>query len=94
MIWTILLGAAAGWGAREVEDRLRPIIEQNLPGGAPTPVEMRAIALSLCLLAAALVAMLSGGGGAVALSLGAVLGVLGPRLTAKLKARRVPDYDN
>ena len=94
MIWTILLGALAGWGAAAAEDRLRPIIEQNLPGMPPTPVEMRAIALSLCLFGAALVAYFTGGGGAISLTLGAVLGVLAPRITAKVKAARAPDYDN
>ncbi len=94
MIWSILLGALAGWGSVGAEDRLRPYVEQHLPGGSPTPVEMRAIALTLCLLAAALIAYFTGGGGAIALTLGAVLGVLGPRLTAKLKAARAPDYDS
>ena len=55
---------------------------------------MRAISLALCLLAAALVAAFSGGGGAVALALGAVLGVLGPRLQARYRAMRAPDYDS
>lgn len=94
MIWSILLGALAGWGAVGAEDRLRPHVEQHLPGGAPSPAEMRAISLSLCLLAAALVAFFTGGGGAIALMVGAVLGVLGPRLTAKVKAARAPDYDS
>ncbi|MGR3515217.1 MAG: hypothetical protein ACU0GG_20830 [Paracoccaceae bacterium] len=94
MIWTILLGAAAGWGAGAVEDQLRPYIAQYLPGEAPGPAEMRAVALALCLLGAALVAMLTGGGGAIALTLGAALGVLGPRLLAKGKAMRAPDYDS
>lgn len=94
MIWSILLGALAGWGAVGAEERLRPHIEQHLPGGPPTPVEMRAISLSLCLLAAAIVAFFTGGEGAIALTLGAVLGVLGPRLMAKVKAARAPDYDS
>ncbi|MEM7717747.1 MAG: hypothetical protein AAF222_00960 [Pseudomonadota bacterium] len=94
MIWSILLGLAAGWGASSVEDRLRPWVEQSLPGGAPGPGEMRAIALAICVFVAALVAAFSGGGGAVPLSLGALLGVLGPRLYAKIKAMRAPDYDS
>ena len=94
MIWTFILGAIAGWTAAGAEDRLRPLIEQNLPGPAPGPAEMRAISLALCLLAAALVAAFSGGGGAVALALGGVLGVLGPRLHARYRAMRAPDYDS
>ncbi len=93
MIWTFLLGIIAGWLAAGVEERLKPFVEKYLPGQVPTPVEIRAIALSLCLFGAAIVAALSGGGGALALTLGGVLGVLGPRLYAKFRAMRAPDYD-
>ena len=94
MIWTFILGAIAGWGAGATEDRLRPLIGQYVPGQPPGAVEMRAISLSLCLLGAAILAALSGGGGAVALTLGGVAGVFGPRLYAKFRAARAPDYDN
>jgi hypothetical protein len=94
MIWTFILGVIAGWAAAGAEDRLRPLIEQNLPGPAPGPAEMRAMSLALCLLAAALVAALSDTGGAVALALGGVIGVLGPRLQARYRAKRAPDYDS
>ncbi len=94
MIWTLLLGIAAGWGASAAEDRLRPMIERHLPGRAVNAAEMRAISLSLCLLLAAVVAALSDTGGAVALTLGGVLGVLGPRLRDRVKAMRAPDYDS
>ena len=42
---------------------------------------------------AAIVAALSGAGGAIVLTLGGVVGVLGPRLYAKFRAMRAPDYD-
>ncbi|MEM6387437.1 MAG: hypothetical protein AAF718_14500 [Pseudomonadota bacterium] len=93
MIWTILLGIAAGWGAAGIEPQLRPLLEKYLPAPAPTPVEMRAITLSLCLLIAAIVAVLTGGGGVIWLSIGFVLGVLGPRLYGKFRAMSAPDYD-
>lgn len=94
MIWTFILGVIAGWGAEAAEDRLKPLITAQLPGPAPGAVEMRAMSLALCLFAASLVAVLSGGGGVVALTLGGVLGVLGPRLYAQFKASRAPDYDS
>lgn len=93
MIWTFILGVIAGWCAGGAEDRLRPLVEQYLPGQAPGAVEMRAISLALCLLGAAIVAALSGGGNAVALALGGLAGVLGPRLYGKFQATRAPDYD-
>ena len=94
MITTFLLGLIAGIAAAPAEERLKPFVTQYLPGPAPTAVEMRAISLAACLLVAALVAYLSGGGSALALALGGFTGVLGPRLLAKIKATRAPDYDN
>ncbi len=94
MIWTFILGIAAGWGAGFAEEHLRPLVEKHLPTPPPTPVEMRSIALTACLFVAAIVAALSDTGGVVALTLGALLGVLGPRLYAKAQEMRAPDYDN
>ncbi|MEO1538008.1 MAG: hypothetical protein AAFR73_09780 [Pseudomonadota bacterium] len=94
MITTFLLGAIAGWVAAPAEERLKPFILANLPGATPSPAEVRAISLGTCLLVAAVLATLADGGGALALMLGGVLGVLGPRLYAKFKASRAPDYDN
>ena len=94
MIWTFILGALAGWAAPVAEDSLRPIVDQHLPGRAPSPVEMRAITLSSCILAAALVAALTGSGGALPLALGVAAGVLGPRFYGMYKATRAPDYDS
>ncbi len=93
MIWTFILGLIAGWAAPGAEERLKPLVEQYLPGQPATPVELRGMSLALCLLAAAIVAALSGAGGAIVLTLGGVVGVLGPRLYAKFRAMRAPDYD-
>ncbi len=94
MIWTTLLGIIAGWCAAGAEDRLRPLVETYLPGSKIAAPEMRAISLSVCLLVAAIISALSGGGSAVWLALGGVIGVLGPRLYEKFKAMRAPDYDS
>lgn len=94
MIVTFVLGVAAGWCALAAEARLRPLVEQYLPGRTPDAPEMRAISLSACILLAALVAVLLGEGGAFALALGAVLGVIGPRLYDKFRSMRAPDYDS
>lgn len=93
MIWTFILGAIAGWAAPFAEEKIRPHVEQHLPGRKPEPVEMRSISLAACLLIAAIVAWLTGSGGAVPLALGAALGVLGPRLSDKFREMRAPDYD-
>ena len=94
MIWTLLLGIIAGWCASGVDDRLKPMVERYLPGRSVGASELRAISLSVCLFLAAIVAALSDAGGAVTLTLGGVLGVLGPRLYDKFRAMRAPDYDS
>ncbi len=94
MIWTFILGVIAGWVAPSVEDRLRPTLDSQLPGGPLSPVEMRAVSLSFSLLLAALVGMFTGSSHVLPLTLGAVLGVLGPRLYDKFRQMRAPDYDS
>lgn len=94
MIWTFILGVIAGWSAPFTEDRLRPVVSEHLPGGPVQPAEMRAISLALCLLGAAVVAMLTGSAHVLPLTLGGVLGVVGPRLWEKFRAMRAPDYDS
>ena len=93
MIWTFILGIAAGWAAPMAEDYLKPLVEEHLPGRAPSPAEIRAIALTVSLLIAAIVAWMTGSGRALPLVLGAVFGVLGPRLYDKFREMRAPDYD-
>lgn len=94
MIWTFILGVIAGWAAPSAEDRLRPLLEENLPGGPIGAAEMRAMSLSICLLLAALVATITDSGHVLPLALGAVLGVLGPRLYDRMRSGRAPDYDS
>lgn len=94
MFWTFILGIIAGWVAPYAEDRLRPVVDENLPGRPASAGEMRGISLALCLLAAAILAALTGSAHALPLALGAVLGVLGPRIWEKVRGQRVPDYDS
>ena len=94
MIWTFILGAVAGWCAPFAEERWRHLLETNLPGGRMGPAESRGVALALCLLVTAILARMSGAGGAVPLTLGAVVGVLGMRLIEKARMMRAPDYDS
>ena len=94
MIWTFILGVIAGWAAPSIEERLKPHLDQHLPGGQVTPVEIRAIGLAVCLLIAAVVAMFTGSSHALPLMLGGTVGVLGPRLYDKFREMRAPDYDS
>lgn len=94
MIWTFILGVAAGWGAPFAEDQLRQPLEKLLSSGPISDADMRALSLALCLLAAAIIAMVTGSSYALPLTLGACIGVLGPRLWDKFRAMRAPDYDS
>ena len=64
---------------------------------AETPIEpgeMKLFSLSVCLVGAAILSMVVGQAHAVPLTLGAAVGVFGPRLIEKYKASRAPDYDS
>ena len=93
---TMILGAIAGWGAGFAEDHVRRLMAQALSvdEGVFKPIEIRSIALVACLFIAALLAWLIGNPHAVALTLGAVVGVLAPRLQELIRAARTPDYDS
>ncbi|MEM9709834.1 MAG: hypothetical protein AAF871_13715 [Pseudomonadota bacterium] len=94
MLATFLLGLAAGWFAEKAEPRVKAGIESVLLTDAPiTPIELRVVSFALCLLAAALASMVFGDPHAFVLAAGGALGVLGPRLTAKYRQSRNPDYD-
>ena len=95
MLLTLLLGTLAGWGAGFAEDHIRGVLSKALDveGSAFKPVEMRSIALVTSLFAAALVAWFIASPSALALTFGALIGVLIPRLKDAVKAARTPDYD-
>lgn len=94
MIWTFILGIVAGWGAPFAEEHLKRPLEQSLSSGPLSATDIRAISLSFCLFVAAIVAMFVGSSHVLPLTLGALLGVLGPRLWDKFRAMRAPDYDS
>ena len=95
MLITLLLGGIAGWGAGFAEDHIRRVLAQALTVEETSfkPAEMRSIALVISLLVAALLSWMIATPSAVALTLGATLGVLLPRLKDFIRAARTPDYD-
>lgn len=93
MIWTFILGILAGWGAPMAEDHLRGPLQQVLSGEV-TPVEMRAMSLAVCLFLASILALVAASSAAFPLVLGALIGVMGPRLYDRFRAMRAPDYDS
>ena len=95
MLVTLILGAAAGWGAGFAEDHLRGLMARALSVDAASfkPVEIRSLSIVACLFLAAIIAALIASPNAVVLTLGAVLGVLGPRIRDMIRAARAPDYD-
>ena len=96
MLVSFVLGLGAGWGAPHGEDHVRRLLAKglNLDESAFQPVELRAVTLVVALFIAALVAWVISYPSAVALTFGAVVGVLAPRLSARIKAARAPDYDS
>ena len=95
MFGTLILGIDAGWGAPFAEPKIKSALENVLLDDVPVdPLEMRLISFSVCLLAAALLSMVFAEPHAAPLALGAAIGVFGPRLIEKWKARNHPDYDS
>ena len=67
-----------------------------LSSGEDSPLsgtELRMLTFAVCLLAAAVAALLFASNSAVALALGAAIGVFGPRVIDTVQGRRNPDYD-
>ncbi len=88
MLLDILLGIIAGYVAPHAEDRVRRGVAAVTLADPPlAAVELRLVSFSLCLFVAAVIAKLVGEGDAVALSLGAVLGVFAPRLIDRWRGR-------
>ncbi len=95
MIVSFLLGLVAGWGAGFAEDQTRALLAKafSVEPASLQPVELRAMTLVLCLLVAAIAAWIIASASAVALMVGAAVGVALPRLQERLRAARTPDYD-
>ena len=93
MFLTFILGVLAGWGAPMAEEALRRPLQQALSGEL-SPIELRGMTLVLCLFAASILALMLGSAAALPLVLGALVGVLGPRLYSRFRAMQAPDYDS
>lgn len=94
MITLFILGALAAWGAPQLEPQIKLVLSRLFPVDDISPAEMRGITLSLMLLVAAVLGMLLGSYGAIALTLGAIVGVLAPRIYQRSKVAKAPDYDS
>ncbi len=95
MFGTFILGIAAGWGAPYAEARIKAALENILLDDVPIDAaEMRALSFAVCLVGAAILAMIFATPHAAPLAIGAALGVFGPRLIDKWKSSKAPDYDS
>jgi NhaP-type Na+/H+ or K+/H+ antiporter len=93
MLADFILGIAAGAGAPYAEPRIRQALEGMLLSEAPmTAMELRMVSFAICLVGAALLAHIFGEGEALALALGSVVGVFGPRILDRIQKRKTPDY--
>jgi hypothetical protein len=94
MLADLILGIAAGAGAPYAEPRIKAALENMLLSDAPlTGSELKLVSLALCLVGAAILAYVFGDGGALTLTVGAVIGVFGPRIIDRIQKRTNPDYD-
>ncbi len=94
MLGTVILGILAGVGAPYAEPHVKKALENVLLSDVPiTPMEMRMFAFSVCLIGAAVLAYLFGEDSALALVVGAAIGVFGPRAIERFKASRDGDGD-
>ncbi len=95
MLGTLILGILAGVIAPKVEPQIKSALESVLLSEMPvSPAEMRLFSFALCLLGAALLSVIFGEPYAIPLAIGAALGVFGPRIIAKYKSSKAPDYDS
>ncbi len=93
MLFTLILGIAAGAAAPFLEEQVKRGLENIVLADAPlTAPELRGATLALLLFGAAVFAWLFGGGSAIALTLGGVIGVASPRIISRIQNRRAPDY--
>ena len=80
MLGTVILGLLAGVGAQYAEPHVRRALENVLLSDVPiTPMELRMFSFAVCLIGAAILAWIFGNDSALALVVGAAIGVFGPR---------------
>lgn len=93
MLATLILGIAAGAAAPYAEPHVKKLLEGVLLSDAPmSNLELRVFSFSVCLVGAAILASAFGNGSAFFLSVGAALGVFGPRIIDRIQKRQAPDY--
>lgn len=93
MLATLILGIAAGAGTPYAEPHVKGMLESMLLSDAPiTAMELRMFTFAILLVGAAILAWFFGNGSAFALSVGALLGVFGPRIIDRVQNKREPDY--
>jgi len=86
MFGTLILGFIAGAVAPYAEPHVRRALEGAAMAETPLSVaELRALALAICLVVAALLASVLASGGAISLTVGAALGVFAPRLLKRFR---------
>ena len=91
MLADFILGIIAGAGAPYAEPRIRKALEGMLLSDAPmTAMELRLVSFAICLVGAAILAHIFGEGEALALALGSVVGVFGPRILDRSRNARRP----
>lgn len=94
MLITFILGLVAGWFAPKAEHFVKDAIESiHLSDPPLSEAELRLVSFAACVLAAAVLSMILGNPHAGVLAIGALLGVLAPRLQDKWRKSRNPDYD-
>jgi len=93
MLADLILGIAAGAGAPYAEPKIKQALESLLLSDAPiTGTELRMVSFALCLVGAAILALIFGESEAFPLAVGAVIGVFGPRIIDRFQDRKTPDY--
>ena len=95
MVFSFLLGAIAAWISPKLEEHIAGLIASALPKEpAVEGSELKMLSFAFALLIAALLASGLSHANGVALMLGAVVGVISPRLMAKWRDAKAPDYDS
>lgn len=93
MLADLILGIAAGAGAPYAEPKIKSALESVLLSDAPlSALELRMVSLAICLVGAAILGFAFGESEAFPLTVGALVGVFGPRIIDRIQNRKEPDY--
>lgn len=96
MLVTLIFGILAGVVAPYAVPHVKSALEAGAPEGAPplSAAELQLFSFALCLLGAAVLAVIFGSGAGLPLAIGASIGVFGKRIMARIRSRDYPDYDS